>query len=488
MRTISAKIILSILIISFLVLGISAGLFLGIYSRSLRQSEVLELERLLQDLADFLRDSGVEDYRSREFIGLLEDISASQGVFFSLENREGRKLLIIRPVNVPDFRRRLPPRPEGLFLYGRNPRTNVDPREELTIMAPDSTRGDPRVGLLLPRGTLGNGEEVILSVYRDSRLADAFVRDAAFALLVSALAAMIAGTLAGVLIGRGISRPIGELQRQSDLLARGDLDARVRVSGRDETARLAVSFNSMAEKLEKHIIALRDERDSLRRFLEDASHELRTPLTSILTSAEVIEDRLKAIPGDDTRRLSEMFAGSRRSVLTMKSLIDGLLSLSRIRSGIRNEEPEPTDLATLLRDHSAAVSPGEDAIEVRIEDDCPDVSIDPVSATQLVQNIVSNARNADSRVIRVACRREGKRIRFRIRDDGRGMAAGDLERASRRFFKGERSRGSGLGLAICRQILEVYDSELVLRSPPSDTPEANGFELEFTLPAHFSNN
>jgi hypothetical protein len=81
MRTISAKIILSILIISFLVLGISAGLFLGIYSRSLRQSEVLELERLLQDLADFLRDSGVEDYRSREFIGLLEDISASQGVF-----------------------------------------------------------------------------------------------------------------------------------------------------------------------------------------------------------------------------------------------------------------------------------------------------------------------------------------------------------------------------------------------------------------------
>src|SRR3954462_14128885 len=104
------------------------------------------------------------------------------------------------------------------------------------------------------------------------------VGGAVLVLLVAAVAA---------LVSRSVVSPVREAARVTEQLAAGHLEERIRVSGEDELARLATSFNDMATALQRQIRQLQELSEVQRRFTANVSHELRTPLTTVRMAADV---------------------------------------------------------------------------------------------------------------------------------------------------------------------------------------------------------
>ena len=105
------------------------------------------------------------------------------------------------------------------------------------------------------------------------------------------------------LVTRQVVTPIRLARRVAERLAAGQLQERLRVSGEDDLARLATSFNQMATNLQRQIRQLEELSRVQRRFVSDVSHELRTPLTTVRMAGDVLHDaRERVRPGDRPRR------------------------------------------------------------------------------------------------------------------------------------------------------------------------------------------
>lgn len=98
--------------------------------------------------------------------------------------------------------------------------------------------------------------------------------------------------LAGIalLVSRQVVLPVRSASRIAERFAEGHLSERMPVRGEDDMARLAVSFNDMAESLQRQITTLEEFGNLQRRFTSDVSHELRTPLTTVRMAADLIYD------------------------------------------------------------------------------------------------------------------------------------------------------------------------------------------------------
>ncbi|MGH3306715.1 MAG: HAMP domain-containing protein, partial [Nocardioides sp.] len=92
------------------------------------------------------------------------------------------------------------------------------------------------------------------------------------------------------LVTRQVVTPIRLARRVAERLAAGQLQERLRVSGEDDLARLATSFNQMATSLQRQIRQLEELSRVQRRFVSDVSHELRTPLTTVRMAGDVLHD------------------------------------------------------------------------------------------------------------------------------------------------------------------------------------------------------
>ncbi|MBN9633924.1 MAG: HAMP domain-containing histidine kinase, partial [Actinobacteria bacterium] len=103
---------------------------------------------------------------------------------------------------------------------------------------------------------------------------------------------VLLGLLAAIalLVARQIVLPVRSASRIAERFAEGHLTERMPVRGEDDMARLAVSFNDMAESLHKQITQLEEFGNLQRRFTSDVSHELRTPLTTVRMAADLIYD------------------------------------------------------------------------------------------------------------------------------------------------------------------------------------------------------
>src|SRR4051812_15610098 len=93
-----------------------------------------------------------------------------------------------------------------------------------------------------------------------------------------------------LVVARQVVLPVRSASRIAERFAEGHLSERMPVRGEDDIARLAVSFNDMAESLSRQITQLEEFGNLQRRFTSDVSHELRTPLTTVRMAADLIYD------------------------------------------------------------------------------------------------------------------------------------------------------------------------------------------------------
>lgn len=238
---------------------------------------------------------------------------------------------------------------------------------------------------------------------------------------------------------RGLTRRLETLQAGVEDLGRGDLAARVEVSGSDEIASLARSFNRSAERIETLV-------QSHKMLLANASHELRTPLARIRLATELIgADADPKVRGELEKDIGEL-----------DDMIEEILLLSRLDAGHKSDVFEPVDLLALAAEEAARY---------------PDCDLDGVPATlygnpqllrRLIRNLLENAHRHGRPPVGIALERGAGFIRLTVTDHGDGIATGDGERMFEPFHRGPsrgRIKGAGLGLALVREIAAQHGGE-----------------------------
>jgi two-component system, OmpR family, phosphate regulon sensor histidine kinase PhoR len=205
-------------------------------------------------------------------------------------------------------------------------------------------------------------------------------------------------------------------------------------------------------------------------FVANASHELRTPLASLSGFIETLQGAAK----NDAKAKEKFFGLMKAQADRMASLIDDLLSLSRIET---SEHVLPTELVNLVqiaKQSSELLTPmaGDSQCELRI--DLPQslaVIGDANQLSQVVHNLIENAIKyaGKGKVIDIKGFVQDGMAVLSVRDHGPGIAAHHVPRLTERFYRvsaqESRSRGgTGLGLAIVKHILNRHRGRLHIES------------------------
>ena len=227
-------------------------------------------------------------------------------------------------------------------------------------------------------------------------------------------------------------------------------------------------------------LAMRDE------VLAIVAHDLRAPLNAVQTSAAFLMD--VELAGPDRRRLLDVI---RRAASSMNRLIEDLLDVSRMESGVFTIEPQHFDLAALAGEVCEQFRPqatdDDRALECVIERDVPGVFADRDRMSQVLENLISNALRftpaGGSVTVRVA-RHGAHEVVCSVADTGVGIAPDELPHLFERFWQARRYRrgGAGLGLAIARGVVEAHGSALAVESEPG-----RGSVFSFVLDAQPAN-
>ena len=229
-----------------------------------------------------------------------------------------------------------------------------------------------------------------------------------------------------------------------------------------------------------------------RDFFINASHELRTPLASISAAAETLEVVSK--PQDSERFRAIIQSEAER----MSQLVEEMLALARLESGLTEPQPEVVGLESLLRDAVDSIHPQaeREGLSLRYAgldeglDGDPRTMImaDPELVERAVLNLLHNAVKFTDRGGSIEVLSEvaddsdpAPMVWIRVRDTGIGIEPAEQGRIFQRFYRIDRARqsggGTGLGLAVVRHIAEVHGGAVSLESVPGQ-----GSTFGFSVP------
>jgi len=208
-------------------------------------------------------------------------------------------------------------------------------------------------------------------------------RDMLPPLLVSALLALVVSAIAAFFLSRSITRPLSAMTQAAEEIAHGNYHQSIPVRGEDQIARLAESFNYMAQEVERA-------RQTQRDFIANVSHDLKTPLTSIQGFSQAILEGAVTSSEGYHRAAEIIYQESER----MGRLVSDLLELARLEAGQADMARQPVDLQALLSSYAARIEPRFEAAGIRLHRDIsslPRVKGDEHRLEEVIANLLDNA-------------------------------------------------------------------------------------------------
>lgn len=256
--------------------------------------------------------------------------------------------------------------------------------------------------------------------------------------------------------------PIRSASRTAQRLAGGHLRERMVVEGEDEMARLAMSFNDMADKLVRQINQLEEYGNLQRQFTSDVSHELRTPLTTVRMAADMIASDSESL-APHTRRASELMT---RELDKFEDLLGDLLEISRHDAGVADLSETQIDVRSSLESAWNQVEHLADKLNVRVRftglDEPLTIAGDSRRIERILRNLLANAiDHSEGNPVLVNAAANDHAIAITIADRGVGLKEGQEDLVFHRFWRADVSRkrhsgGTGLGLAIAREDAQLH--------------------------------
>jgi two-component system sensor histidine kinase MprB len=275
-------------------------------------------------------------------------------------------------------------------------------------------------------------------------------------LLIVGASGVALGAGLGAIVARTALAPVERFTRRTEQLAAApDPSERIEVRGHDELARLAGSFNSTLDALERSVEAQRG-------LVADASHELRTPIASLRANIQTLEhaDRLpdaerEALRADIIDELDGLTA-----------LVADIVELARgTKPDQLTDEVRLDQIVESVADRARTRAGGR--VEIRIAAERTVVRGEPERIHRAVSNLVDNAVKWSPPGGAVELTLAAGQLS--VRDHGPGFSEADIPHVFERFYRAEDARGltgSGLGLAIVRQAAEAHGGSVQAGNAP----------------------
>ncbi|MBK9030206.1 MAG: HAMP domain-containing protein [Myxococcales bacterium] len=340
------------------------------------------------------------------------------------------------------------------------------------LVAPAEPGWDQRGGTRVRIALAGDGAEVaawIEVMVRDRDLAR-LQRQVTLVAAVLAVLALGLTMLLGAVVARRITRGLDGLVEGAHAAAKGELEHRVPVTSADEIGEVAGAFNLMLEDLrtaeERLVIAERIA--AWQEIARRLAHEIKNPLTPI----QMAMDNLRKTWRKQHPSFGEILEESTATVLEESDRLRRIVSEFSDFARMPKADLHPLDLSEAVG-AALALYQGATPVTHQLAAGLPAVAADRGQLTQVVLNLVENARDAiagkaDGAIV-VTTRRgdAGDRIELIVEDNGPGLAAELRDKVFAPYFTTKHGRGgTGLGLAIVHRIVSDHGGRIVIAEVP----------------------
>ena len=220
-------------------------------------------------------------------------------------------------------------------------------------------------------------------------------------------------------------------------------------------------------------------------FVSMAAHELRTPLTAVRGYLSILlEEAGKKLPREEKDFVDKAFIASSQ----LASLVENLLSVSRIERGAMKLQIEVADWSSIVKDSVNNFEPlaKEKKIKLTCElpKNLPKVAVDQFRISEVLSNLIANAlayTKAGGSVV-VMVETKEKELITHVKDTGQGIPESALPRLFTKFFRvsgvlEQGSKGTGLGLYISKAIVDMHKGRIWVESR-----EGVGSTFSFAVP------
>jgi len=282
-------------------------------------------------------------------------------------------------------------------------------------------------------------------------------------------------------------RPIAELAKGMNRVARGDLNYKVRIASADELGRLADAFNIMVKTIKTRDMELREMTEerlsqvekqvSIGRLAAGVAHEINNPLTSVLGLSMMMQKNLK--PDDPYQEDLEIIV---EETTRCKKIVSNLLDFARERPS----EKRITDVNQVIRESLILTSKYEKMDQVNVDLKLADepllVHADAKQLQQVFTNVVTNAAEAmtENGTITITSDEDssGGFVVVQVRDTGMGIPREHLDRVFEPFFTTKGAvKGTGLGLSVSLGMIRKHNGTIEM-----DSKEGKGTTVTIILP------
>ena len=286
---------------------------------------------------------------------------------------------------------------------------------------------------------------------------------------VLAAAALALTVVLGLLVARRMTRDLDRLVDGAEAAARGDLEHRVVVASRDEVAAVAAALNLMMEDLrtakERAVVAERIA--AWQEVARRLAHEVKNPLTPI----QMAMDTLRKTWRTKHPKFDEVIEESTSTVLEEADRLKRIVT--EFSEFARMPKPTfgPTDVGDVVTS-ALGLYQGAAPVEPRLAEPLPRIEADRGQLTQVLLNLLENARDAialrgepgGGRIV-VSTRRgeAGDRVEIAVEDNGPGVPTDIKDRMFTPYFTTKQgSGGTGLGLAIVHRIVSDHGGRIMV--------------------------
>ena len=265
-------------------------------------------------------------------------------------------------------------------------------------------------------------------------------------------------------IAAWLTRPLFEMTEKANRFAQGDFS--VDFHGEDyssEVAKLANTLNYArdeifkADRMQKELIA-------------NVSHDFKTPLTMIKAYASMIVE----ISGNNPEKRNKHAKVILDEADRLTSLVNDVLDLSKLQSGIGELKRERLDISAILGEVLGRFAYYCDANGYRFVTDIDEglfAVADKTKIEQALYNLIGNAVNytGEDKTVFICLKGDGARFRFSVRDTGKGIKPEEVQGIWERYYRSTEVhkrpvQGTGLGLSIVKSVLEKHGLEYGVES------------------------
>jgi len=300
----------------------------------------------------------------------------------------------------------------------------------------------------LVTGFTGSREQISLPVAPEGH----FIHE----LMPEAVTGMVMEAMANLFKGQGMA--LMEYETKTPQLGRQTFEIRLARMGSDAVLGMV---RNISERV--HLEQMKSD------FINRAAHDLRTPLTAAILMVDLIRE------GGTEEELAEYWRVLQMELDRQRALVEELLTVGRLETGSFQIQPQPMNLATVLREAGEAVMTAaidrHVILDVNLPIEQPVVMGDRSGLRQVFINLLDNAVkfSYEGQKVEMTTEQKGGGIWVEVKDHGMGIPEDDIDDLFSRFFRARNAiegevPGTGIGLYIVRSIIERLNGKIEVHS------------------------